>query len=660
VCVLLYAGLASAAQAETQWIQPTPEELAMTSEPKAPGAAAVYLYREEITDEADSSESFYVRLKVLTEKGRSYADISLDYINDSYGFNYSIAKLEARTIHSDGTVIPFTGKPVDQLVEKERGYKVRQKIFTLPDVQVGSIVEYRYKLQCSADCSIRPFWKIQQDVFLKTGHFLWKTQNNRPIAATYVLPKGYEVKITTSEGGLFKAAYRNYELNINDVKPVVDEGFTPPLRSYSYRVNFYVVYAANETEFWKRAGAYWSLGIESFISPPLKAQDVLKTLVAPGDSDTVKLQKIYAAIMAMDNTRYLRSHDESEDRAGKLKPLNSTLDIWQLKRGTDDQLTDLFVTLARAAGMKAYVMKVTSRDNDIFSSKWFSTEQLDDNIAIVVLDGKEKYFDPGQRYCPFGQLSWMHSSVTGMRQIDGGETALVTTTLDPYGTSKVYRVADLTMTADGHMQGTLKITFWGAPALEWRQKALTGDVAAMRTEMHDWIQNIIPTGLEVTLTTLEHLEDYEQPLTANLLVSGQLGTVTAKRVILPGQFFEAQSKPLFPSANRQLPVYFHYQNRVLDAVRVKLPAELKVESAPNDDTFSMPHATGYSTKVELHPDFVTMRRVQETVNILFPISDYPELQKFYNHMAEDDEKPIILSLQTTAAQPAAPVVTETK
>ena len=42
VCLLV---LTATARAE-QWTTPTPYELAMTSQPEAPGAAVVYLYKE--------------------------------------------------------------------------------------------------------------------------------------------------------------------------------------------------------------------------------------------------------------------------------------------------------------------------------------------------------------------------------------------------------------------------------------------------------------------------------------------------------------------------------------------------------------------------------------------------------------------------------------
>src|SRR5215469_18345067 len=54
------------------------EELNMTSDPKAPGAAAVYLSREETVDDPHSFRTVYARIKVLTEAGKSAAIVHID------------------------------------------------------------------------------------------------------------------------------------------------------------------------------------------------------------------------------------------------------------------------------------------------------------------------------------------------------------------------------------------------------------------------------------------------------------------------------------------------------------------------------------------------------------------------------------------------------
>ena len=135
--VLVAFSLSSPLRAQFQ--PPTPEELKMTDEPKAPGAAAVYLYREEIDDDNLNYESSYTRIKVLTEKGKELATVSVPYPKGAF----SVTDIKARTIHADGTIIPLNIKPTDLVDQKGTGYQINKMVFTLPSVEVGSILEYR-------------------------------------------------------------------------------------------------------------------------------------------------------------------------------------------------------------------------------------------------------------------------------------------------------------------------------------------------------------------------------------------------------------------------------------------------------------------------------------------------------------------------------------
>ena len=149
------------------WTQPTPDELQMTAEPAAPGAPAIYLYLEERADDKIHIHTTYVRLKILTEKGKQYADQEINY----EGREFKISGVEGRTIHSDGTVIPFTGKPYQKVVEKTGKEKYKATVFTLPDVQVGSIIEYRYTLEYESNFVVAPRWYLQGPLYTRKAHF---------------------------------------------------------------------------------------------------------------------------------------------------------------------------------------------------------------------------------------------------------------------------------------------------------------------------------------------------------------------------------------------------------------------------------------------------------------------------------------------------------
>ena len=62
-----------------QFQEPTKEELQMTVDPKAPGAKAVYLYREDVQDDEKSTRTYYERVKILTEKGKESATVRFSH-----------------------------------------------------------------------------------------------------------------------------------------------------------------------------------------------------------------------------------------------------------------------------------------------------------------------------------------------------------------------------------------------------------------------------------------------------------------------------------------------------------------------------------------------------------------------------------------------------
>ncbi len=72
--------------ARADWPPITPDQLSLTSVAQHPGAPAVILSREERDDDVQHYHSVYVRLKILTEAGRRYADVELPYNRAHAGF----------------------------------------------------------------------------------------------------------------------------------------------------------------------------------------------------------------------------------------------------------------------------------------------------------------------------------------------------------------------------------------------------------------------------------------------------------------------------------------------------------------------------------------------------------------------------------------------
>ena len=147
--------------------QPTPEELKMPSDPKAPGADAVYLDYSETDNDPLHYQLIYARIKVLTDKGKQLATVDLPYLQR----NYKIAEIKGRTIHPDGTIIPLTAKPDDLISSKSGDQVIARKVFTLPSVTVGSILEYTYQINYADNLFTSPNWEIQGKYFVHQAHY---------------------------------------------------------------------------------------------------------------------------------------------------------------------------------------------------------------------------------------------------------------------------------------------------------------------------------------------------------------------------------------------------------------------------------------------------------------------------------------------------------
>jgi hypothetical protein len=623
--------LASAAAYGQNWTQPTQEELQMTSEASAPGAAVVCLSLAVFDDyNRTMTHTVYTRLKILNEKGREFADVEIPYGSE----DYKVKSIEARTIHSDGTVIPFLGKPYDKLIEKDKHAKYKAKVFTLPDAQVGSILEYRITVGFGPFWFQQPRWFVQQRYFIRRAHYDFAPNLQYSLDFSKyasVLPKGTSVQ--------WDPKRKIYSVDMADVLPILDEDYMPPLDSVSYRVLFYFTEYKSPDEYWKAEGVAWSKEVDQFMNVN-KLGSIAGQLVGPADTPRQKAQKIYDAVMKLENTSLTRERSQAENKAHKVKVRNAE-DIWNAKRGDSDEIAVLFVGLARAAGLKAYAAEVTDRSRAIFVPNFMSINQLDDYVAIVELDGKEEFLDPGVRYCPFGDLYWKHAGTKGLRQTDHG-TEIGLTPMLGYKSTSVFRNADLTIEPDGRVVGSLHIGMTGNQALAWRLRALSTDEQEMRKDFEDLLKEELPPGIEVKTNHVMGLPDYASTLMMVMDVSGSMGTTAGKRLFIPSSFFEASKKALFAEAKRTTPVELDYPYARQDNVTMHLPPTLAVESAPKDAEIPLPQNALYRASFKESASTLEAHRLFLLANTLYSVSEYESLKEFYEKVNSKDQEQAVL------------------
>ena len=154
----------------------------MTSVPEAPGAAAVILYRQVDRDDDADHEYNYVRIKILNRRRAENTPTSKSRFSRKAG---DVHGVKARTIRPDGSIANFEGKPLEQMIVKAKGVKYLAKVIMLPDVQVGSIIEYRYKSDLQPYYVFDSHWILSEELFTKYAKFSLKPNGFFPVRSTW-------------------------------------------------------------------------------------------------------------------------------------------------------------------------------------------------------------------------------------------------------------------------------------------------------------------------------------------------------------------------------------------------------------------------------------------------------------------------------------------
>jgi hypothetical protein len=692
---VMLLGAAVPLVSHAQFQAPTPEELKMVSDPKAPGADAVYLYREETEDDPHHFRTVYARIKVLTEKGNDLATVHVTYSRnfvfhamgnnssrsssaaeshfdapdpnhagedqpwdvDSYAGHVEVSAIEGRTIHPDGTIVPLAATAADLLKLKAGGSQINETTFNMPSVEVGSILEYRYQVRYDRFLSA-PEWQIQQPYFVHKAHYLYtpaeqflpeRTKGGMgmsssmikgghddimtDVRATSVLPPGKTVK---------QDPLGRYAVDLSDIPPIPNEPYSPALAAQIYQINFYYIYTPDQKSYWQKEMEYWSKDLNRYIAPTGLIQSTVSEAVAGSDTALDKAKKLYALVQKLENTDVL--HGESAAGDNSSIPRGNVEAILENKRGDGNQIAYLYLALARAAGLNARPERIASRNHRIFSPQFLSISQLDSVLIGITLDGKELLIDAGTKMAPFQTLNWPHAGAGGLAMASSGKAEIVVTPLQLNTDNTVTRVGSLNISAQGTVSGTLKVGFIGQPALQLRQLALRAGVNAAKEQVDKILAAQVPAGIEAHVDHIAFLDDSSKQLVAVVPVTGSLGTRTGNRLILPRLFFESREANPFPASEaRTLPVDMHYASQEQEQITYVYPSGYSLEGKPEDAAMKWEDNAAYQLKSKTAATSITSARILARGFTFLDAKDYSPLHDFYQKIVVADQQQLVLT-----------------
>lgn len=669
----VFAGAARSVPERSSWPPISAEDAAMKDCPRQPGAPAVILYREENSEVDEGMTTVFKRLKVLTPAGRDRAAIEIPFVAGVT----KVTGIEARVVSPEGSEKAFDGEIFEKTALRRGRLRLAVKTFALPNVEVGSIIDYRYRLvhglsnrsaerlnALIADLTAqedRPEeggakerrnprtvpvgrWPVQEGLFTK--HLKLSYKNDTASIANLLGAGGRLAWASVGmEFGKPLVFGGNAVLELYNIPAFVPEARMIPEKIARMSIDLFFLdrEIMNGEEFWKLESQDWQNGVEEFIGRPAPLAARAREIVGGATEPLDQLQRIYVEVQRYRNLSYEYDLTDEEIKEQKIKENRRVEDVLERRYGLRSDITRTFVKLAQAAGFEAEVARVASRDDKLFRKDLLTFyDQLDSEIALVKVSDKTLVLDPATPYCPFGLVHWSRTNTTGLRFSDDPPAFFITPSSPP-DLALTRREAAFVLNLAGDLAGTIETIYSGQEALVRRLGLARDDPADRRQALEKELTGILPPGAGVTLTKLENVDNNAPALIAAFDVSVPgFAAVAGDKVVLPAFPLIGTAQYPFSYAERKFPVYFPYPYHEFDDIVITLAENLSVEARPaafrcGADAYSYALAC-----VDEGPQRLHAKRDLVMRKFHYPVGEYRALKGFFEEVRAADEAQIVL------------------
>lgn len=636
--LLLALSLLSPAHAY-KWEDISPDDLAATECELDPSAPAEVLYKEIIYDLTDNNIriiKFHIRTKI-------YDKSALDQARRTkfWYFNYyKAANIDARVIKPDGSYIEVEEKDiVTQTESRKNGDTLRSTTISIPQVEVGDIVEYRYRKIMDEyyylpkdEVSFQEEWPIRK-LHLKMKPYVYRGDGFKWTSNRTAKP------LEKGKGGF-------YEITLENQEAYPEEPYQAPDSDARSWFAFYNVTSLKSgDDFWRSEGKRLYREMLSKTKADKDIEAKAKQLAAGKKTEEEKLRAFYDFCRSELINAYHGAADRlTSEQRDELDTKWSASKTLSKGYGYPLNINTVFCALARAEGIDARLAFAADRSEYRFTKVMEQVDIALPHSLVAIKDGELWTFhNPGAKYMPFGQLDWIHDSV-GALVPDKKELILIRTQAATPEQNTATTTGELELSPNGTLSGSLTLTATGNNALRFKQamdqRSENERKEGIEKALHEmWpnakVENVAIENADHTFAQLKITCEVQIPSYAE---------VVGDRLFFQPNVEQRYAEPEFPSPTRKTPIFFDFKYREVAEISIKLPDgyELEAPSAPRP--FEIPGFMDYSPKLALKKksNVIVYNRTLDFIGDNYPPEAYPAIKKAFDDLIAQDHHALTL------------------
>jgi transglutaminase-like putative cysteine protease len=622
-------------------------------------ASAVILYNYGNTYfELDTrSGSFYymyerkVRLQILNEDGFDWADLSIPLLDIS-GTRESMSRFRGYVHNLGGTRVTSTRIRSRDGISEKTSDNLRTIKFSFPDIQPGSIVEYRYTIRSPFLYNL-PTWQFQYSVPVEYSEY------NLQIPEFYnyqFYMQGYEVVDIAEQdiasvqfllnasgrqqggGNVMSAKTTNYKWVMSDVPAMRPEPFTTNIRNYLSMIRFELssimfpgmtptLYATSWFDIDNRLREDENFG--GFLSGSRQLRQELEALETESSGE---MEKIALAL------NYIHDNIRWNGRRG-LYSSGSPRNVLREGTGNAADVNLMLIAALRELGLNADPVISSTRDNGIVIREFPTLSRLNYVLAAVQLDNHEYLLlDATDPFCPPGMIPKRALNGEGrlIGEVNADWLALETSFLSHEKKDYYFSIGQ-----NGHITGTSRIEMSDYAAYAVRRDL---ESKGNPDEYIESLQEGVP-GKEIISLTIHNEEDLDQPIIKEIEFELSEAISHAGDLILfAPMLFEALEENPFRIDERNYPVDYTLPFREDISMIFDIPQGFEVDFLPDPVHYSLPDQAAFSYSVEINEENqIEVTYIFEIHQTMFLPSDYKALQELYGIMVEKQNEQLVFT-----------------
>ena len=616
-----------------------------------PNANAIFLSEEgEFSVTKQCIFTHHVIIKILNEAGLEYANVEIPFFSED-----EVHNIRGRTIRKDNTVVELQPKDIHEKTlfpEYVLYSDSKAKVFAMPGAEVGSIIEYSYSMLYKA-----PFasaWEFQRNVPVLVSSITLNIPDFLGYNYLLITGKGVEVEKSISHpAGRTKAVFR-----LRNAPSISYEPFMLPLSMVGTQVCFSLaslsMFGINlpiEGDSWEILGDnYWYPVKDSIITDKaIKSQ--VREIISGSQTEREKIERIYDFVQS--KIRYVAI----EIKEGRVVP-HGPPEVFTNKYGDCKDKAFLFLTMLKEAGIEAFPVLTRTRESGIVIENFISAQQFNHMVVSVpaqyftdmkgyedvVIKGDKEYtvsddyilLDVTSRAIPFAQIPWYLDNTKALL-IKEGESKLINIPSSSMQANKTIQECEVEIQEDGTVFCSAKSTKTGQEANAARSLLQPLN----ETEQKEWFErsvNRVCPGAILKNHSISQLFELNQSLVLSyeFRIPQYAQQIDTFLVFSPSIL----RNPMFDELTRETrkhAISFDYCKTLIDAIKIKIPGNLKIKTLP-DTLFQSSDLGDYSFSCLTDGEKIVLNKQLSIKRTQIELEKYEQVRSFFERILISERK----------------------